>query len=85
MLGVACGLDRDHYGGWIMSASKNSLTEIDARIATVRENLRQLVEQAAGLSGAADEELISNRIQEQEAELEALSKKRLAMTTASGG
>jgi hypothetical protein len=35
-----------------------------------------LVEQAAAYSGAADEELISRRIAEQEAELELLTKQR---------
>ena len=50
--------------------------EIDERIAAVRENLRGLVEQAAAYSGAADEELTSRRIAEQEAELEHLTKER---------
>jgi hypothetical protein len=53
-----------------------SIEEIDARISTVRENLRQLVEQAAGYSGSADDELISRRIAEQEAQLDILTKKR---------
>ena len=34
-----------------------SIEEIDARIAIVRENLRDLIEQAAAYSGAADDEL----------------------------
>ena len=53
-----------------------NIAEIDERIAAVRENLRELVEQAAAYSGAADEELISRRIAEQEAELELLTKQR---------
>jgi hypothetical protein len=53
-----------------------TIAEIDERIAAVRENLRELVEQAAAYSGAADEELISRRIAEQEAELELLTKQR---------
>jgi hypothetical protein len=53
-----------------------NIAEIDDRIAAVRENLRELVEQAAAYSGAADEELISRRIAEQEAELELLTKQR---------
>jgi hypothetical protein len=53
-----------------------SLTEIDARIAAIRENLRELIEQAAAYSGAADEDLMSRRIAEQEAELERLTKQR---------
>jgi hypothetical protein len=56
----------------------NSLTiaEIDARLTAVRENLRDLVEQAAASSGAADEDLMSRRIAEQEAERELLTKQR---------
>jgi hypothetical protein len=50
--------------------------EIDDRIAALRENLRELVEQAAAYSGAADEDLMSRRIAEQEAELELLTKQR---------
>jgi len=50
--------------------------EFDERMAAVRENLRGLVEQAAAYSGAADEELTSRRIAEQEAELERLTKQR---------
>jgi hypothetical protein len=53
-----------------------NLTEIDERIAILRENLRELVEQAAAYSGAADEELTSRRIAESEAQLELLMKQR---------
>ena len=53
-----------------------SIKEIDARIATVRENLRQLVAQASADSGARDEDLISQRIAEQEAQLELLTVRR---------
>jgi hypothetical protein len=53
-----------------------NLTEIDERIAILRENLRELVEQAAAYSGAADEELTSRRIAESEAQLELLTKQR---------
>jgi len=59
-----------------------SLEEIDKRISTVRENLRQLVEQAAGYSGSADDELVSRRIAEQEAQLEVLTKKRAELASA---
>lgn len=52
------------------------LAEIDARIAATRDNLRELVEQAAAYSGAADEGLISQRIAEQEARLDLLTKQR---------
>ena len=53
-----------------------NIAEIDARIAEVRENLRELVEQAAAFSGAADEELISQRNADQEALLERLTEQR---------
>ena len=53
-----------------------SIAEIDDRIAIVRENLRELIEQAAGYSGAADEEMTSRRIAEQQAQLELLTKQR---------
>jgi hypothetical protein len=53
-----------------------NIAEIDERIAAARENLRGLVEQAAAYSGAADEELISRRIADQEAQLERLTKQR---------
>jgi hypothetical protein len=53
-----------------------TLAEIDGRIAAVRENIRELVEQAAAYSGAADEDLTSRRLAEQEAELERLTRRR---------
>ena len=53
-----------------------NLAEIEERIAAARENLRELIEQAAAYSGAADEELMSQRIAEQEARLELLTKQR---------
>ena len=46
-----------------------TLEEIDRDIAIVRDNLRQLTEQAAAFSGARDEELAADRISEQEARL----------------
>ncbi|SDR59054.1 hypothetical protein SAMN05519103_06300 [Rhizobiales bacterium GAS113] len=52
------------------------LTGIDERIAALRENLRELLEQAAAYSGAADEQFASQRIAEQEARLELLTKQR---------
>jgi hypothetical protein len=53
-----------------------NIADIDARIAIVKDNLRELVEQSASYSGAADEDLMSRRIAEQEAELELLRKRR---------
>ncbi|TIX88481.1 hypothetical protein [Rhizobium sp. P44RR-XXIV] len=53
-----------------------TIPEIDRRIAVIRENLRELIEQATAFSGAADEERTSDRIAEQEEELERLTKQR---------
>jgi hypothetical protein len=43
-----------------------SLVELDERIAVIRDNIRELTEQAAALSGAQDETLAADRIAEQE-------------------
>ena len=59
-----------------MTGQPMGLAEVDERLAAVRDNLRDLVEQAAAYSGAAGEELMSERIAEQEAQLEALTKRR---------
>jgi hypothetical protein len=59
-----------------------SLEEIDDRIAIVRDNLRQLSEQAAAQSGAADDERAAQRIAEQEAELTRLKEQREKLTRA---
>jgi len=53
-----------------------STPELEDRIAILRDNIRQLVEQAAGSSGAADEERNAERISEMSAELEGLIKVR---------
>ena len=55
-------------------ADDDAEAELDRRIATVRGNIRTLIEQAAAYSGAADEARNADRIAEQErrlAELEA--------------
>ena len=57
-----------------------SLPELDDRIAILRDNIRQLIEQAAAYSGAQNEELASNRIAQQNEELERLIKEREART-----
>jgi hypothetical protein len=46
-----------------------SLAEIEQRITVTRQNIRQLIEQAAAYSGAADESRNADRIAEQEKEL----------------
>ncbi len=43
-------------------ADPDELDEINRRIAMLRDNLRNLVEQAAAYSGATDEARISERI-----------------------
>jgi uncharacterized small protein (DUF1192 family) len=53
-----------------------SLPELNDRIAILRDNIRQLTEQAAGSSGAADEERTSARIAQQQDELDALISER---------
>ena len=58
------------------SAISPAIAEINDRIAILRNNLRDLVEQGASYSGAANEELMSQRIAEQEAKLELLVKQR---------
>jgi hypothetical protein len=58
-----------------------SLAELDNRIAIARDNIRQLIEQAAAASGERNEERISDRLAQQNAELEALSKARDALST----
>jgi hypothetical protein len=55
------------------------LAEIEKRIQLVEDNLRQLVEQAAAYSGAADEERNADRIADQQAKLDALLKEREAL------
>jgi hypothetical protein len=56
-----------------------SLPELNNRIAVIRGNIRQLIEQAAASSGAQDEERTSRRIAQQEDELDKLVKERDAM------
>jgi hypothetical protein len=52
------------------------VAELDNRIAIVRANLRELVDQAASSAGAANEELLSQRISEQEERLRRLMQER---------
>jgi hypothetical protein len=57
-----------------------SLTELEDRIGVVRDNVRQLIEQAAAASGERNEERIADRLEQQNAELESLEKARDALT-----
>lgn len=56
-----------------------ALMAIDQRIAAIRENIRELVEQAAASSGASDESLSADRIAAYEAQLAAALKEREAL------
>ena len=56
-----------------------SLSELEQRIAIIRDNIRQLVEQAAAFSGAEDEARNADRIAQQTEELERLVKQRDAL------
>lgn len=56
-----------------------SRPELDDRIAILRDNIRQLTEQAAAASGAADEARNADRIAEQQDELDKLVKQRDAL------
>ena len=56
-----------------------SLPELNDRIAILQDNMRQLVEQAAGSSGAQDEERTSERIAQRQEQLDRLIKQRDAL------
>src|SRR6185437_12310586 len=56
-----------------------SLPELDERIALLRANIAQLVEQAAASSGAEDENRNADRIAQQSDELARLVKERDAL------
>jgi hypothetical protein len=56
--------------------NSTSLAELDARIAALRENIRELVEQAAAVSGAFNESLSAERIEAYEAQLAEAIKQR---------
>jgi hypothetical protein len=56
-----------------------SLSELNDRIAVLRDNIRQLIEQAAASSGAQDEERTSGRIAQQQEELDKLTQARDAL------
>jgi hypothetical protein len=58
------------------NGSPLSLAELDQRIAVVRDNIRQLIEMAAAVSGAEDESRNADRIAQQSEELEKLMKQR---------
>ena len=53
-----------------------SFAELEQRIAIARDNIRQLIEQAAAQSGAEDEDRNADRIAQQQEELDRLVKQR---------
>ena len=53
-----------------------SLAELEQRIAIARDNIRQLIEQAAAQSGAEDEDRNADPIAQQQEELDRLVKQR---------
>jgi uncharacterized small protein (DUF1192 family) len=60
----------------LTNLSSLSSTELANRIAIVRDNIRQITEQAAVQSGAADEERNAERLWVQNEELEGLLKEQ---------
>ena len=60
-------------------ADQAALADIEKRIQIVEDNLRELIEQAAAYSGAADEDRNADRIADQQAKLDALLKDRDAL------
>ena len=60
-------------------ANTENLMALDRRIAIIRDNLRNLVEQASAFSGAADDSRTADRIAEQERILGELMEERGAV------
>jgi hypothetical protein len=56
--------------------SSLSLSELNNRIAILQDNIRQLIEQAAGASGEQNEQRIADRLNQQNDELERLTQER---------
>jgi len=56
-----------------------SRAKLDDRIAILQDNIRQLVEQAAGVSGGQTEERNADRIAQQSEELDRLTAQRDAL------
>jgi hypothetical protein len=59
--------------------SNGTLQDLEGRIAIARDNIRQLIEQAAAQSGAGDESRNADRLANQQAELDRLTKERAAL------
>jgi hypothetical protein len=64
--------------------SSLSRSELDDRIAIARDNIRQLIEQAAAASGAEDETRNAERLAQQNDELQRLIAERDALPPSAG-
>jgi signal recognition particle GTPase len=61
------------------NGSSPTLQELEERIAIARDNVRELIEQAAAYSGAEDEDRNADRLAQQQATLDDLVKQRDAL------
>ena len=77
--GSITATEKRPQGKPMTNGSTLSLPELEDRIAILRDNIRQLTEQATGSSGAADEARNADRIMQQTEELQALLKQRDAL------
>ena len=62
-----------------MTMTEPSITELEQGIAAIRQNINELIEQAAAYSGAEDENRNADRIAQQEQELSRLIELREAL------
>jgi hypothetical protein len=62
-----------------MAMTEPSITELEQRIAIIRQNINELIEQVAAYSGAEDENRNADRIAQQEQELSRLIELREAL------
>jgi hypothetical protein len=77
-----CGADRvaaELTNKGVAMAAAVTLQDPDQRIAAIRDNIRELTEQAAAFSGAGDDARAADRIAEQESLLAALLEERASL------
>jgi hypothetical protein len=60
-------------------SSTLSAAELDDRIAVLRDNIRQLIEQAAAVSGESSDERVADRLAQQNEALDQLIAQRDAL------
>lgn len=60
-------------------SSTLSAAELDDRIAVLRDNIRQLIEQAAAVSGESNDERVADRLAQQNEALDKLIAQRDAL------